>query len=137
ADILLASARSYGLDTSHMKKVPGAITSHTYVMSSAATGKRTFFHQPGINAELDIDDLRPIDDRARLYYVGSPGIARKLDATDGWRMALIEASARGMKTCLELVPIAAELIKSLVAPCLPYCDYLVVNDFEAEALCGI
>src|SRR5215212_5962572 len=44
---MLASARSYGLDTSHVAIVPGAITSHTHVMSCADTGRRTFFAQLG------------------------------------------------------------------------------------------
>jgi sugar/nucleoside kinase (ribokinase family) len=136
-EILLASAQSYGLDTSQMKKLRGIVTSHTYVMSSASTGRRTFFHQPGVSAELDTSDLLPGESTAKLFYLGSPGVARKLDQTDGWRGALKEASAVGMKTCLELVPIEAEIIKRLVPPCLPHCDYLVVNDHEAQALTGM
>ena len=41
--ILLSSAGSYGLDTSQVRRVQGGVTSQTHVMSSAETGKRTFF----------------------------------------------------------------------------------------------
>ena len=46
---MLASARGYGLDTSRVTVIPGAITSHTHVMSCQDTGRRTFFAQLGCN----------------------------------------------------------------------------------------
>ena len=136
-EIFLANARSYGLDTSHIRKMPGAVTSHTFVMSSAKTGKRTFFHQVGVSAGLDVADLLPRETNAKLFYAGSPGIARHLDTTGGWRRLLQAARDQGMKTCLELVPIDADIIRRHVPPCLPLCDYVVVNDFEADSVTGI
>ncbi len=133
-DILLASGRAYGLDMSHMKTIPGAVTSHTHVMSSKVTGKRTFFVQAGVNDQLTVADLNPRDANAKFYYLGSPGVGKNLDSGDGWRTLLAAAREMGMKTCMELVPVAADVIHALVRPCLPLCDYLVVNDYEAESL---
>ena len=136
-EIMLANARSYGLDTSHMTIIPGAVTSHTYVMSSAATGRRTFFAQLGVSNQLDVAHLMPRDDKAKLYYLGSPGVAGHLDRTGGWRTLLQAALDRGMKTCLELCPVPADILKLRVPPCLPLIDYFVVNDYEAESVAGL
>ncbi len=136
-DTMLASARAHGIDTSHVRRIPGAITCYTHVMSSVKTGKRTFFFHDGANALLDVGDLLPRATNAKLFYLGSPGVARKLDETDGWRKLFAAARKLGMKTCLELVPVAAEVIYDLVRPCLPLCDYVVVNDYEAASVTGL
>ena len=136
-DTMLANARSYGLDTARMTISPGAVTSHTHVISCADTGRRTFFAQLGVNNRLAVEHLLPRDSSAKLYYLGSPGVARHLDETDGWRKLLRIAREQGMKTCLELCPVAADLLRRHVTPCLPLCDYFVVNDYEAASLTGI
>ena len=136
--IMLKSAQGYGLDTSHVSVIPGAITSHTHVMSCADTGRRTFFAQMGVNNEMTVEHLLPPKgSNAKLYYLGSPGIARTLDEGDGWRKLLSAARALGMKTCLELCPAPAEKLRKHVTPCLTLCDYFVVNDYEAGSLTGI
>lgn len=137
-ETMLASARSYGLDTSHVSIVPGIVTSHTHVMSCADTGKRTFFAQLGVNNHMTVEHLLPPgDSNARLYYLGSPGVARGLDASDGWRTLLKAARDRGMKTCLELCPVPADVLRQHVPRCLPLCDVFVVNDYEAGSITGI
>jgi sugar/nucleoside kinase (ribokinase family) len=138
AETMLASARSHGLDTSHVSVIPGAVTSHTHVMSCQNTGRRTFFAQLGCNNLMQVEHLLPpAESTAKLYYLGSPGTARGLDESDGWRVLLTSARARGMKTCLELCPVPAAALRSLVPPCLPLCDYFVVNDYEAGSITGI
>lgn len=136
-EIMLASAQGYGIDTSHMTVLPGKVTSHTYVMSSAATGRRTFFAQLGANNSLGVEHLLPRENNAKLYYLGSPGVARHLDETDGWRTLLKAAQVQGMKTCLELCPVPADILKARVTPCLPLLDYLIINDYEAESVTGL
>ena len=136
-EILLKSARGYGLDTSHITIIPGAVTSHTFVMSSAATGRRTFFVQLGVSNEIRVEHLLPGDTNAKLYYLGSPTVARHLDDTGGWQKLLEAARGRGMKTCMELCPSPAYLLHRLVSPCLNLVDYLVVNDYEAEAITNL
>jgi sugar/nucleoside kinase (ribokinase family) len=135
---LLASARSYGLDTSHVSILKGSVTSHTHVMSCLDTGRRTFFAQMGCNNEMTAAHLMPPENSsAKLYYLGSPGLARSMDESDGWRTLLTAARARGMKTCLELCPAPADALRQHVTPCLPLSDYFVVNDYEAGSLTGI
>jgi sugar/nucleoside kinase (ribokinase family) len=135
---LLASARGYGLDTSHVSVIPGAVTSHTHVMSCMDTGRRTFFAQMGCNNEMRPEHLMPPEgSAAKLYYLGSPGLARTMDQSDGWRTLLAAGRERGMKTCLELCPAPAEALRKHVTPCLPLTDYFVVNDYEAGSLTGV
>lgn len=135
---MLESARSYGLDTSRVSVMPGAVTSHTHVMSCRDTGRRTFFAQLGCNNLMKVEHLLPpAESTARIYYLGSPGTARALDEGGGWRILLHEARARGMKTCLELCPVPADALRRYVPPCLPLCDYVVVNDYEAGSITDI
>ena len=135
---MLASASSYGLDTSRVTVIPGAVTSHTHVMSCRDTGRRTFFAQLGCNNQMTVEHLMPPDDvDAKIYYLGSPGTARDLDRSDGWRTLLRAARSRGMKTCMELCPVPAEQLRQLVPPCLPLCDVFVVNDYEAASITGV
>ena len=136
-EIMLANARSHGHDTTQMAIIPGGVTSHTHVMSCEDTGRRTFFARLGVNNEMDLNHLWPSQSSAKLYYLGSPGVARRLDETDGWRKLLGAALDQGMKTCLELCPVPPETIRELTAPCLPLTDYFVVNDYEAGALTGV
>ena len=118
--------------------VPGAVTSHTHVMSCADTGRRTFFAQLGVNNLMTVEHLLPPEDsNAKLYYLGSPGVARGLDASGGWQVLLKAARDQGMKTCLELCPVPADVLRAHVPPCLPLCDYFVVNDYEAGSITGI
>jgi sugar/nucleoside kinase (ribokinase family) len=137
-ETMLASAQGYGLDTSHVSVIPGAVTSHTHVMSCRDTGRRTFFAQLGCNNLMKVEHLLPPEgSTAKLYYLGSPGTALGLDEGDGWRVLLKAARARGMKTCLELCPVPAEALRKYVPPCLPLCDVFVVNDYEAGSITGV
>ena len=137
-EIMLSSARSYGLDTSRISIIPGAVTSHTHVMSCADTGRRTFFAQLGVNNLMTVEHLLPPQDsNAKLYYLGSPGVARGLDESGGWSRLLTAARGQGMKTCMELCPVPAEVLRRHVPPCLPLCDIFVVNDHEAGSISGI
>ena len=135
---LIEQASGYGLETSGIATVRGAVTSHTIVMSSVKTGKRTFFHQPGVNGSLTAQMLAPNDDcSARIYYCGSPGIANALDTSGGWLEALAAAKRRGFETALELVSMPPEVLAKLVAPLLEHTDIFVVNDHEAAAIAGM
>jgi sugar/nucleoside kinase (ribokinase family) len=130
-------AAALGLDVSKLKPKRGGVTSHTHVMSSAATGKRTFFAQTGVGATVEYEDFLPADDSARFFYAGSPGITAAMDANDGWPKLMAAARSHGFKTCLELVPLSADVLRATVPACLPHCDIVVVNDHEAGAVTGM
>jgi sugar/nucleoside kinase (ribokinase family) len=136
-DELVNQAQANGLDVTHLRRVSRAITSHTQVMTVQGTGRRTFFHQTGVNADLRPDWLTPPDDKAQIYYLGSPGIAKAMDESDGWPTLLKQAKAKGYRTAMELVPVSDALLQRFVPACLRDTDILVINDGEAQAVSGI
>ena len=136
-DTFIAKAAEHGLDTNHIIRVPGVPTDCTFVMTSMATGRRTFFVLPGVNATMTPAQVMPPHDEAKIFYLGSPGISVSMDAADGWRTVLKAARARGYKTAMELCPVPAELQRDRTRPCLPLLDYFVINDSEAEAVSGV
>jgi sugar/nucleoside kinase (ribokinase family) len=132
-----AKASALGLETSGVRCLPNQKTDVTHVMTSIKTGRRTFFFRPGANGHMALDHVLPPDDAGKIYYLGSPGISTSMDASDGWRKALLAARARGYETAMELCPIPAELQRRQTLPCLPLLDYFVINDSEAEILSGL
>ena len=138
---LLDQCRARGVDASRLRVLPGAATSRTDVMTVRATGKRTFFHFEGANAQLAPDDFDFTGLAARLLHLGAPGVHRQLDRPNGgdpngWVTVLRRARAAGLATNLELVSAAPEAVRRLAAPCLEHLDTLIVNDYEAAALTG-
>jgi sugar/nucleoside kinase (ribokinase family) len=130
--VFLTKAKAYGLVVTGVRVVKGINTDYTHVMTSMVTAKRTFFYQHGANNTLRGEDLWPREDKAKIFYVGSPGLSQALDKSDGWRIALSYAREHGFKTCMELCPVPPDVQRAAVLPCLPLLDYFVINDSEAE-----
>jgi sugar/nucleoside kinase (ribokinase family) len=133
----LDKAKAHDLDTRHVIRIANQSTDMTHVMTSKATGKRTFFFKPGANGTMTAEQMLPPDDNGKIYYLGSPGISTSMDASDGWRTALSAARTRGYKTAMELCPIPPDQQAKQVRPCLPLLDYFIINDSEAEAITGV
>jgi sugar/nucleoside kinase (ribokinase family) len=87
-ETFIRMAGELGLDTSHVIRVVGHSTDVTHVMTSKATGRRTFFFKPGANGTMMAEQMLPPHDNGKIYYLGSPGISTSMDASDGWRKAL-------------------------------------------------
>lgn len=137
ADIFVGESKAYGLAPAHLKRLPNSLTSNTQVMTTIANGRRTFFHKPGVNASLTPDLLLPRDGNAKIFYLGSPGIARAMDEQNHWAGVMHEARRRGFVTALELVPLEAPILAELVPPILPHTDICVVNDHEAASVTDV
>lgn len=133
----ISKTKESGLDPSGIIRAAGHSTDCTHVMTSMATGKRTFFYRPGANGTITAEQMLPTNDSAKIYYLGSPGISTSLDASDGWREILRTVRARGFKTAMELCPVPPDLQRTKVRPCLPLLDYFIINDSEAEAVSGV
>lgn len=131
-----------GVDASRVIVCGDAPTSTTDAMVSAATGRRTFFHDPGANARFAPNHFDVGAVSARILHLGLLGLQRALDApwqgdANGWVALLKGARANGIKTNLELVTIDPSRIAAIARPCLAHLDSLIVNDAEIGALCGI
>jgi len=111
-DFLLDAAVSHKINVSQLRRTSDKATSYSDVMTVADSGKRTFFHHTGTN-----DDLLPThfdfdEDNSRILHLG-----------------LLSVQA-GMS----VDPVRN---RDLIEPCLPYLDYLIVNDHEIGGIADI
>ena len=129
-DVLKAS----GVDNVALAVMDGEKTSFTEVMSVPGV-QRTFFVYPGASADFGIADVDFDNLHARILHLGYFLLLQKVDDGDGLRI-LQKAKAMGIETSIDLVSESSDRY-SLVLPCLPYTDYLIVNELEAGRLAGI
>lgn len=122
---------SHGLDLSGLRIVPDEQTSFTEVMSVAG-GQRTFFTYAGADGGLCADDLDFETNQPRLLHLGYFLLLKKVDQGEGLNI-LKKATEAGILTSIDLVSENSDRY-SLVLPCLPYTDYLIINEIEAGKL---
>lgn len=139
---LRSAAEAHGLDVAHLRVTDRAPTSATDVMSSVATGRRTFFHARGVHDLMTPADFEFDGIPARWLHLGLPGLHRILDGpcdgeVNGWVAVLKKAGRAGLLRNLEVASISPERLREVVGPCLAHLDMLVVNDREIGAFAGI
>ena len=140
-EFLLEQIRANGIDDRHMIASETAATSYTDVMTVRGSGRRTFFHNRGANAELDAESIAPIDVPARLFYLGYLLLLDGLDEKDpehGTVAAgvLKRMRAKGYRTVVDIVSEDSAKFKHIVVPALQHIDYLIINEVEAGACEG-
>jgi len=131
----LAELKAKGLDAQGVRIDDKVGTSSTVVMSVRG-GERTFFVYPGAGDCWGYDDfafdrIAPGDIVLLGYFL----LLKRIDEGDGLRI-LQELKRRGALTAIDLVTEDSDRY-SLVRDCLPYVDYLVVNEFEAARLADL
>ena len=109
-------------------------TSFTQVMSVKG-GQRTFFTYPGTSSTFSFEDIDFSEMDSKILHLGYFLLLDKVDSGDGVRI-LKEAQERGIETSIDLVSENSDRY-SIVIPCLPYTDYLIINEVEASNLTGI
>ncbi len=109
-------------------------TSFTDVMSITG-GQRTFFTYAGASAKFGLDDIDFENINPEILHLGYFLLLEKVDNGDGIKI-LQKAKELGIKTSIDLVSENSDRY-SLVLPCLPYTDYLIINELEAGKLAGI
>lgn len=117
-------------------------TSHTDVMTVRGTGRRTFFHNRGPNAEFGPSDFPWDDLDCRILHLGYLLLLESLDAGDdeyGTAAArvLAEARRRGIHTSVDVVSEASDRFQKVARPALPHTDTLICNEIEAGRVAGI
>lgn len=124
---------SHGLELSGLKTVDDA-TSFTQVMSVVG-GQRTFFTYAGADGSLCAEDLDFSQNPPAILHLGYFLLLKKVDEGEGLRI-LQKASEAGVLTSIDLVSENSDRY-SLVLPCLPYTDFLIINELEAAKLTGM
>lgn len=124
-----------GLDVKSVTVDPDKGTSFSFV-ASVIGGQRTFFTYAGACAEYGVQDV-PFEriEKGDLFHLGYFLLLDKVDAGEGLKI-LKRAKERGAETSIDLVSENSERY-SLVLPCLPFVDDLIVNETEAGKLTSI
>lgn len=123
-----------GVDVSRVLSMTGEKTSFSQVMSIIG-GQRTFFVYAGASAQFGAEDVALDNLQARILHLGYFLLLDKIDRGDGLTL-LKNAQQAGLKTSIDLVSENTDRY-GLVLPCLPYVDYLIINEHEAEKLTDI
>ena len=124
-----------------LKKVK---TSYTLVMSEGG-GERTFFHYSGTNEYLNSKNIKLSSIKKinpKIFYVGYLTFLGQLDTFDKNKetklCAVLKKSHKmGMLNCLDLASYDHIHFKNIVKSASKYCDYLFLNELEAELATGI
>jgi sugar/nucleoside kinase (ribokinase family) len=140
-ETIAQDCEALGIDHAAIQATAAAPTSYTDVMTVARTGRRTFFHQHGANALLDLPHFELTRSPARIFYLGYLCLLRTLDTVDetGRTKAarlFEQARAAGMITVADLVSNEASDFAAIVNPSLPQLDYLFLNEYELARLVG-
>ncbi|MDY2900574.1 MAG: carbohydrate kinase family protein, partial [Candidatus Borkfalkiaceae bacterium] len=85
------------------------------------------------SADFGYDDIDFDKITAKIFHLGYFLLLEKVDNGDGVKI-LRELKKRGIKTSIDLVSSTADAYEK-VLPCLPFVDYLIINELEAAALC--
>ena len=109
-------------------------TSFTEVMSVTG-GQRTFFTYAGASSSFGLTDIAFNCLPVKMLHLGYFLLLDKVDNGDGLQI-LKKAREEGIKTSIDLVSENSNRY-SLVLPCLPYTDNLIINETEAGSLTGI
>jgi sugar/nucleoside kinase (ribokinase family) len=130
------------IDTRQLHITKEAPTSYTDVMTVKSTGRRTFFHRRGANMFLTAEHFDFAQSEARIFYIGYLLLLDRLDQPEPMcgtvaASVLQRAQKAGLKTILDLVSEDGDRFTQIVRPALKFCDYCVLNEFEAERTTGI
>jgi sugar/nucleoside kinase (ribokinase family) len=141
-EFIRADCRAHGIDTRQLRTCDNAPTSYTDVMTVQSTGRRTFFHQRGANAFLDPAHFDLTQSQAHIFHLGYLLLLDRLDQADATygtvaARLLADAQSAGFKTSVDVVSENSDRFAQIVRPALRYCDYCVLNEFEAERTTGI
>ena len=123
-----------GVSTDGLTVLPSEKTSFTDVMSVAG-GQRTFFTYAGASAKFGSEHMQFEANCPKILHLGYFLLLERVDNGEGLKI-LQKAKALGIETSIDLVSENSDRY-NLVKPCLPYTDYLIINELEAGKLTGI
>ena len=138
---ILSKLQKSGVNVSRVSFSKQAPTGFCDVMS-VPSGERTFFHQKGANAEFSPEDIDIASLNCDLLHIGYILLLDRFDQPDaeyGTVMArfLHDVRQAGIKTSVDMVSSSAADYGSMLIPCLPYCNYGIINELECCAAWGL
>ena len=135
ADVVRRKAQESHVDLRFVKTTREAGTGSTVVLLHE-DAERSFLNDQGTNAVFNVEDI-PFDafsDFSIALISGVPLLASFYG--EGCRQALQHLQAAGITTALDLAFDSTGSWQEKVLPCLPFCDYFMPSDLEAQAVSG-
>jgi sugar/nucleoside kinase (ribokinase family) len=134
--------QAHRIDTRQLHISKEAPTSYSDIMTVKSTGRRTIFQQRGANAFLDDGHFDFTLSEARIFHLGYLLLLDRLDQPHpvfGTVAAAVlrRAQETGLKTSVDVVSEDSDRFAAIVRPALRFCDYCLLNEFEAERTTGI
>ena len=131
----------HGINMTQLRVSRASPTSYTDVMTEQESGRRTFFHCRGANAELAPEHFDFVRSTSRIFHLGYLLLLDRLDEPSGEGTAAADvlraARAAGMKTSADVVSEHSDRFARVVRPTLPELDILFLNEFELAQVTGI
>lgn len=133
-DWVLRRLGDFGVDATHMQRVPGMMTSSS-IVATRPDGARSVLHKRGATAGFFVDDdaLDAVID-TKIFHIGGVGL---MDAMDQGRAAEVMAAAKagGATTTLDVFASTSDDLEK-IKPLLAATDFFMPSEEEAMALSG-
>lgn len=138
---VLEDCRQNSISTELLKPKSGTTTSLTDAMSAKDTGRRTFFHNRGANAQLTEADINLDKSNAKIFYLGYLTLLDSLDIVDsnqttGASRTLAHASEKGFISAVDCVSSSHPQFREIALASLRAADIFFVNEFELSSILG-
>lgn len=135
-DWVLMKLDRFGVDTSMMARCPGFTTSSS-IVTTRPDGARPALHKRGATDGFLIRDDQ-MDDLldTRILHVGGVGLMNRMDDSGRTEEIMAEARRRGVITTLDVFASTPDDLPK-VERLLPYTDYFLPSEEEAQALSGL
>ena len=139
---VLEKMQEEGVLTTNVKISKKFPTSYSDVITVEKTGERTFFHNRGANTEFSLLDVDVDSLDCEIFHLGYIMLLDSMDKVDengrtGASLLLEKVKAKGIKTSIDLVSESSGSFRKVVASCLPYCDYVIINEVEAGEIANL
>ena len=131
--------RSNGIISKYLSVSSNIPTSYSLCMSEKQN-ERTFLYYSGANDLLDIDHFRlsKLSNYPKILYVGYLSLLGRLDEFNGKETRLCkvlkESRKKGIINIIDLASNNIPNFQKIIFSALPYTDYLLLNEIEAQLL---
>ena len=131
--------RSNGIISKYLSVSSNIPTSYSLCMSEKQN-ERTFLYYSGANDLLDIDHFRlsKLSNYPKILYVGYLSLLGRLDEFSGKETRLCkvlkESRKKGIINIIDLASKNIPNFQKIIFSALPYTDYLLLNEIEAQLL---
>ncbi|NYJ12997.1 sugar/nucleoside kinase (ribokinase family) [Rhizobium leguminosarum] len=128
--------QSFGVDTRMMRRYEGYATSSS-IVTTRPNGQRPALHKRGATDAFFVSDSE-IDQvlDTKILHVGGVGLMNRMDDSGRTAEIMAEARLRGVITTLDVFASTPDDLPKIEA-LLPYTDYFLPSEEEAQALSGL